>query len=49
VGPAPEFVTMIRRLVEERVDPTAPKLALGDRGPYHDVCEAGCCPAPARP
>jgi protoporphyrin/coproporphyrin ferrochelatase len=49
VGTAPAFVTMIRQLIEERLDPTAPRLALGDRGPYHDVCRADCCPAPARP
>ncbi|HSS08791.1 MAG TPA: ferrochelatase [Acidimicrobiales bacterium] len=43
VGTAPAFVTMIRQLVQERLDPCAPKLALGDRGPYHDLCPAGCC------
>jgi protoporphyrin/coproporphyrin ferrochelatase len=47
---APPFVTMIRQLVEERLDPGAPRLALGDLGPSPDVCAGGCCPAPgARP
>jgi protoporphyrin/coproporphyrin ferrochelatase len=49
VGTAPAFVTMIRQLVTERLDPAEPKLALGPLGPYHDVCAADCCPAPARP
>lgn len=48
-GVHPAFVTMIRQLVEERMDPAVPKLALGTDGPYHDVCRADCCPAPARP
>ena len=42
-GVHPAFVTMVRQLVEERVDPSAPKLALGTDGPYHDICHAGCC------
>ncbi|MDQ1392396.1 MAG: protoporphyrin/coproporphyrin ferrochelatase [Acidimicrobiaceae bacterium] len=47
-GVHPAFVTMIRQLVEERMDPAVPKLALGADGPYHDVCRADCCPAPLR-
>jgi ferrochelatase len=43
-GTAPDFVTMIRQLVEERLDPAAPRLALGGMGPWPDVCPAGCCP-----
>lgn len=46
-GTNPAFVTMIRQLIEERLDPAAPKLALGAHGPYHDRCPASCCPAPA--
>jgi protoporphyrin/coproporphyrin ferrochelatase len=49
VGTAPAFVTMIRQLITERMDPAQPRLALGAGGPYHDVCPAECCPAPARP
>jgi len=38
------FVQMIRQLVHERMDPTAPRLALGNRGPGHDRCPPDCCP-----
>ena len=48
-GVHPAFVTMIRQLIEERLDPAAPKLALGSDGPYHDTCPVGCCPGPRRP
>ena len=48
VGAHPRFVTMIRELIEERLDPARPRLSLGRRGPNHDVCPAGCC-APGRP
>lgn len=44
----PRFIAMIRDLVLERRD-GAPRLALGARGPSHDVCPTDCCPAPARP
>ncbi|MDP9072764.1 MAG: ferrochelatase, partial [Actinomycetota bacterium] len=43
-GVHPAFVTMVRQLVTERLDPSAPKAALGGRGPYHDTCRAECCP-----
>jgi ferrochelatase len=42
------FIAMIRELILERRD-GAPRRFLGGRGPSHDVCPAGCCPAPARP
>jgi ferrochelatase len=48
VGTDPAFVNMIRQLIEERLDPSTPKLALGDDGPYHDTCPARCCPLPSR-
>ncbi len=44
-GCHPHFVRMIRELVLERLDPSAPRLALGDLGPSHDVCPPDCCPA----
>jgi ferrochelatase len=48
--PAPgtdqRFVTMIRELIVERVDPQCPKVAMSSLGPSHDACPAGCCPAP---
>lgn len=45
-GTHPAFVAMIRELIDERLDPSAPKLAVGPDGPYHDICRAACCPAP---
>jgi ferrochelatase len=45
VGVHPKFVAMIRDLVLERTD-GAPRRALGELGPSHDVCPADCCPAP---
>jgi protoporphyrin/coproporphyrin ferrochelatase len=47
VGTHPRFVAMIRELVEERLGSSPIRRALGLRGPNHDVCPAGCCPAPA--
>jgi ferrochelatase len=50
VGTDAAFVTMIRQLVEERIDPRSPKLALGDDGPWPDRCPIDHCPPPqARP
>jgi ferrochelatase len=43
VGSHPRFVTMIRELIEERLDPAAPRLALGKDGPWPDRCPADCC------
>jgi ferrochelatase len=45
VGTDPLFVTMIRQLVEERLDPSAPRPALGDDGPHADQCLTDCCAA----
>ncbi len=49
VGTDPRFVAAIRELVQERLDPSTPRRALGTAGPWPDVCPPGCCPAPARP
>ncbi|MCC6421683.1 MAG: ferrochelatase [Gemmataceae bacterium] len=51
VGTDPEFVAMIRQLIEERMTDRPVRLALGLRGPNHDVCPVNCCltGAPARP
>ncbi len=43
VGTHPDFVRMIRELILERLDPTAPRRTLGAFGPSHDVCPADCC------
>lgn len=47
VGTDPRFVSMVRELVAERLDPAAPRRALGPLGAGWDVCP-GCCPAPVR-
>ncbi len=46
VGTAPRFVTMIRELVEERLD-DRPRLSLGSDGPWPDECPDGHCLPPA--
>lgn len=43
VGTHPKFIEMIRLLIEERLDPSQPRLALGSLGPNHDVCPVDCC------
>ena len=43
VGAHPQFVSMIRELINERLDPSAPHRALGTFGPSHDVCPVDCC------
>lgn len=43
VGCHPRFVRMIRELVLERIDPAAPRLAMGTKGPWPDQCPPGCC------
>lgn len=49
VGSHPLFVQMIRKLIQERLDPTIPKESMGNFGPNWDVCPENCCPAPRRP
>ena len=50
VGTHPAFVSMIRELIDERLDAAAPRHALGTRGASHDVCPADCClPGATRP
>ncbi len=48
VGTHPRFVRMIRELIEERLDPSAARLAIGADGPWADECTEDCCPPPAR-
>lgn len=48
VGTHPAMVTMLRKLIEERLSPGEPRLAVGLFPPNHDVCPADCCPAPQR-
>jgi len=48
VGADTQFVAAVRDLVVERIQrrPAALRAALGELGPSHDVCPAGCCPNP---
>lgn len=43
VGTQPRFIQMIRELIEERLDPSVPRLTLGDLGPSLDACPIDCC------
>lgn len=43
VGCHPRFVRMIRELIQERIDPATPRLALGAHGPMPDQCPPDCC------
>jgi protoporphyrin/coproporphyrin ferrochelatase len=47
VGVDPKFIRMIRDLIVERIEAEQgmepERVALGDRGPSHDVCPANCC------
>lgn len=45
-GTHPAFVRAVGELIEERLRPQTPKLAVGRYGPNHDVCPLDCCPAP---
>ncbi len=47
-GAHPKFVSMIRKLIQERIS-DGPRECIGQYGPNHDVCPTDCCPAPPRP
>ncbi len=42
-GTYPAFVSMVRELILERIDPNQPRRALGTFGVRSDVCAPGCC------
>ena len=42
-GTHPAFVEAIRQLVVERMIERPERLAIGTRGPNHDICPVGCC------
>jgi ferrochelatase len=48
VGSSADFVAAVRDLVVERIQcrPVGLRAAVGELGPSHDVCPAGCCPNP---
>lgn len=43
VGTHPEFVRMVRELIEERLYALSERPAVGRLGPSHDVCPVDCC------
>jgi ferrochelatase len=43
VGTDPEFVAMIRELIEERLTDRPTRRYLGSFGPSHDACPLNCC------
>lgn len=43
VGVHPRFITMIRELIEERINGAEERPALGERGASHDICPVDCC------
>ncbi|MGY8767646.1 MAG: ferrochelatase [Pirellulales bacterium] len=46
----PQFIQMIRELIEERLSDSPERLSIGNFGPNHDVCPEGCCAyTPGRP
>jgi ferrochelatase len=47
-GTHPAFVAMVAELVEERLDPAAPRRSLGRLAARPADCAPGCCPPPAR-
>jgi ferrochelatase len=47
VSASPAFVSMVRELVQERLDPSAPRRAEGLFGPWPEACPDGHCPASA--
>jgi protoporphyrin/coproporphyrin ferrochelatase len=49
VGVHPKFVSMIRGLIAERMNPELERHVLGSLGPRPDICAEDCCPAPQRP
>ncbi|MGA3348747.1 MAG: ferrochelatase [Candidatus Sulfotelmatobacter sp.] len=46
VGVHSKFITMIRELIEERMNPAIERKALGSLGARADICVENCCPPP---
>lgn len=50
VGVHPDFISMIRELIVERMTDAGEKRFMGTQGASHDVCSINCClPGQARP
>ena len=47
VGTHPAMVAMVRELILERTNPDSPRRAVGNDGPYADVCAVDCCLPPS--
>ena len=45
-GVHPKFVSMIRELILERMNPELERRSVGSLGPRPDTCAENCCPAP---
>jgi protoporphyrin/coproporphyrin ferrochelatase len=48
VGVHPNFIAMIRELIEERMNPESQRRSSGSLGVRPDACAENCCPAPQR-
>lgn len=48
VGTHPEFVAMLRSLIQERLDRSVDRPAIGRFPANHDFCPADCCPSAIR-
>jgi protoporphyrin/coproporphyrin ferrochelatase len=48
VGTHPAFIAMLADLVQERLDESVRRPAIGRFGASHDGCPADCCPPPLR-
>jgi ferrochelatase len=44
-GTDPLFIELIKDLIEERLNPTKPREAVGARGAGQDHCASNCCPS----
>ena len=42
-GTAPEFPKMIRELIVERMTGGTARAAVGEQGPWHEICPLDCC------
>jgi len=49
VGTHPTFISAIRELILERMDPRTKRRSVGNMEPRPDTCAEDCCPAPVRP
>ena len=48
-GTHPKFVSMLRELIQERIQRSPERRAIGEYPASHDVCPVNCCLPPPRP